>query len=700
MIEALKPNTDMVAFKNITTKEQIQQALIRNKKFGIKNIDSFEEKQKNEYSSFLEWYVFDRMGISPQLLIGNIQTQYYAEQNLRDRRQRNIDFIRGRQFNEPVWDADLQQWTTQFNYLRKRGIPPLTYNVISKFVRSLVGQFREMNTGNVVRCESRDERGNELANFLSICLDKIKTINKSKSKDAMNFKEMLASGRPIYKVKWGTKNGFGKPDVQFRIVTSPKYMENPGIVDYDKDNHHQSTEIHDVSLDDIILAFSNGSYERGEIIKKLYIQNQGSQAQKSSYNYQSFDGSQLRNMSFTFMSNSSYRYIEHWTKISDFEAITYDPMDGTGMPVAHKWGEVDKIKKSVEEENNRRIELSEGQIPENELLIQFKTDYVTRGYVIYLTPWGFVLDVKESPYSNSCFPYVSTPPDINGEIWGLVEELINPQLSMDRQILNADSVISNASKGVWLIPDTAVPDDMSNKEYIGELKKTDGAVIYKVREDQTEKHIPQQIYANSANVSQNIQQLIHLYSNLVDEVSGNYGAAQGRSGANTASGYAMETQNAGLNVRDTMETFLTMLVDRDELILDFILQGYTKEDFERITGQAIDPIELTHYNFRIEQSKGTNSPAYRMQLEQELLQLVYNQLLPFEVFMEVSSNPVMIQAKQKLDEFNKKQAAAGQPQIIPGAQPITGQQPQITNQQMIAGQPVEQPVTPKANVQR
>ncbi|MDD4971902.1 MAG: hypothetical protein PHT07_20950 [Paludibacter sp.] len=684
----------MPEFKKITTKEQIQEALSRNKRFGIKNKTSFEQKQQVEYRSFLEWYVFDRMGISPQLLIGNIQTQYYAEQNLRDRRQRNIDFIRGRQFNEPVWDADLQQWTTQFNYLRKRGIPPLTYNVISKFVRSLVGQFREMNTGNIVRCESRDERGGELANLLSICLDKIKDANKSKSKDAMNFKEMLASGRPIYKVGWGTKNGIGKPDVRFRIVTSPKFMVNPGVVDYDLDNMHQNTEIHDVTLDDIILAFSNGDYDRGKEIRRLYIQHEGSQAQKSSYSYQSFDGSQLRNMSFTFSSNSSYRYIEHWTKVSDFEAITYDPLDGTGIPTAHKWENIDKIKKAVDQENLSRLEKSEGQIPENELFIQFRTDYVTRGYVIYMTPWGYILDVKESPYSNSTFPYVMTPPDINGEVWGMVEELINPQLSMDRQILNADSVISNASKGVWLIPDTAVPDEMSNKEYISELKKTDGAVIYKVREDQTEKHVPQQIYANSANVSQNIQQLIHLYSNLVDEVSGNYGAAQGRDGqSKTASGYAMETQNAGINVRDTMETFLTMLVDRDELILDFILQGYTKEDFERITGVAIDPIELTHYNFCIEQSKGTNSPAYRMQLEQELLQLVYNQLLPFEVFMEVSSNPVMIQAKQKLDEFNKRQAAIGGQQIIPG-------QPQITNGQVIAGQPVEQPVTTQGYVQR
>jgi len=297
--------------------------------------------------------------------------------------------------------------------------------------------------------------------------------------------------------------------------------------------------------------------------------------------------------------------------------------------------------------------------------------------------------VEESPYANSCFPFATTPPDINGEMWGLVEELINPQLSMDRQILNADSVISNASKGVWLIPDTAVPDDMSNKEYVSELKKADGVVIYKVRQDQTEKHIPQQVYANSANVSQNIQQMIHLYSNLVDEVSGNYGAAQGRdTGQKTASGYAQETVNAGLNVREVMETFSTLQVDRDELILKFIIQGYTKEDYERITGEAIDPKELTHYNFCIEQSRGTNSPAYRMQLEQQLLEQVMAALLPYEVFMEVSTNPVMIQAKQKYAEWKKKQQMNPQ-QMIPGQLPATGQ-PQAA--------PVQQPVTPQANV--
>lgn len=680
----------MQGFKKITTKEQIQEALNRNKRFGIKSKTSFDQKQAVEYRSFLEWYVFNRLNISPLQLISNIQTQYSAEQSFRDRRQRNVDFARGRQFNEVVWDSEIKRYTTQFQYLRRRNIPPLTYNVISKFIRSLVGQFREMNTGNVVKCESRDERGAELANFLTICLEKIKASNKSKSKDAMNFKEMLQSGRPIYKVMWGTKNGMDKPDVRFRIVTTPKYMENPGIVDYDRDNLHQSTEIHDTTLDDIVLAFSDGDYERGQEIRKSYTKHQGGENQKNSYSHQSFDGNQLRDMNFTTDLGSSYRYIEHWTKVSDFEAITYDPLDGTGIPVAHKWENIEKIKKALDEENQSRIESSEGQLPEEEIFIQFKTDYVTRGYVIYMTPWGNVLDVKESPYANSTFPYVTVAPDINGELWGLVEELVNPQLSMDRQILNADSIVANASKGVWLVPDTAIPDGWSNREYLNELKKTDGAVVYKVK-DGYEDIVPKQLYANSANVSQNVHQLIQLYSGLVDEVSGNYGAAQGRdNGTKTASGYAMETQNAGLNVRDTMENYLTMLVDRDELILQFILQGYTKSDYERITGQIIDPRELKHFNFSIEQSKGTNSPAYRMQLEQELLQLVYNQLLPFEVFMEVSNNPVMIQAKQKLEEWTKKQAM--NQQMIPGQPPAPGQ-PQIANSQNVAGMPVEKPVT-------
>ena len=112
----------MPEFNKIVTKEQLQEAISRNKRFGIKQSKSPEKQQEFEIRSFLEWYVFDRLGTSPKLLVDNIQTQYYAEQSLRDRRQRNVDFARGRQFNEIVYDSETQTYTTQFNYLSQMQI--------------------------------------------------------------------------------------------------------------------------------------------------------------------------------------------------------------------------------------------------------------------------------------------------------------------------------------------------------------------------------------------------------------------------------------------------------------------------------------------------------------------------------------------------------------------------------------------------
>ena len=85
-----------------------------------------------------------------------------------------------------------------------------------------------------------------------------------------------------------------------------------------------------------------------------------------------------------------------------------------------------------------------------------------------------------------------------------------------------------------------------------------------------------------------------------------------------------------------------------------------KADYKSITGEEIDPEELSRYQFVIKQSKGTNSFAHRMQQEAELLQSVRDGLLPFEVFTEVATNPMWVQAKQKFEEYNKKMAEAQQ----------------------------------------
>lgn len=648
----------------IRSKEDIKDALRRNRMQGRRTIGlSVKDiKPENTYKEFLEGYVFGRLNMTPIELLRSLEHQYSSEDDFRQRRQRNIDFTRGRHFNEIVYDAERRKYVTQWQYLQYRNMPQLTYNVVSKLGRSLVGQFREINTGNIVKCESKDTRGQELAIVLTECLKRIKANNKAKSKDARNMKEMLHSGRPIFKVLWGSKNNMSKKDVRFRVVNTSKFGVNPGITDEDFANLHTAYEIHDTDINDIIEMFGGDSYQMGSEIRNAYIKFQGDERRQASYSSQSFDGSEMRNQTFYSqgVGNSSYRYFEVWTKISDYEASTYDPLEIPGNDFkVHKWRDPEDVLKEIKAINDERIANSEGSVAHEDLLIQLTTEFRSRWYVSYISPWGFLLDIRESPYKNGFMPYVIPAPDINGEMWGLIEEVLNAQLSMDRQIVQADAIISNASKGVWLVPDTAVPDDMLPREYLTELKKVDGAVIYKVRDGYEAKDVmPSQVYANASNVGNQVQQLIQLYSGLIDEISGNYGAAQGKgtSSATTATGYALESQNAGLNIRDTFETYLDLLVQRDELVLMFILEGYTKSDYIKVAGEEIDPKEFKNYEFSIEQSKGTNSPTHRMALEQELLQLVYNQLLPFEVFLDISNNPVMIQAKQKLQEFNKMKA--------------------------------------------
>ncbi len=669
----------------IQSKEGIKEAIRRNKRMGGQKstFDRVEIKQ-DETQAYLQWWVFNEMGITPTGLITQLQLQYSAEDNFRQRRQRNIEYVRGRHFNETVYDPDAKRYMTQFEYLKRRNIEPLTYNVTSKLVRSLTGQFREMDSGNIVKCDSKEDRGTELATILTSCIDRIKNKEKAKDKDAMNVQEMFISGRPVFKVFWGSKNNITKTDARFRIVATDKFSINPGVTDYDLDNYHTSLEIHDVTLNDIIMNFANGDYERGMQIKKAYEVHAGAQYTKASYSSQSYDGSESRNRSFHTqgIGNSAYRYLEVWTLISSYEAITEDPLAfNEPMRKVHKWMNPEKVKKQVDEVNRVRLENSEGEVPEEEILIRFKADFVSRNFVIYMTPWGMVLDVRESPYKSGLSPYIFTPPAMNGEQWGIVEEVLNAQRGLDKQIQNADQVNENASKGVWLVPDTAIPDTHSNKQYLQELKRADGAVIYKVR-DGMENIVPQQFYANSANVSAGIQTLIGMYSNLMDEISGNYAAAQGKqSGNKTASGYALESNNAGLNVRHIIEMYFSLQGRRDELLLQFILEGYTKEDYLRITGTEIDPAELEEYEFTIEQSKGTNSPAYRMESEMRLLQQVMSNLLPYKVFLEVSTDPIMVQTKQKLDEYEKKMAEQQQQAMMQNGgvmpQQAMQQQPQM-----------------------
>lgn len=660
-----------------TSDLNVNEALRRKERLNVKSKDLRKAiNNKNAHLQLLSDFIFRQVKMSPKEYITIIQTMYSNENNFRQRRQRNVDYAQGRQLGDLVYDPTTGTHVTQETYLRRRDIPPLQFNIISKTVRSLTGQLRDSNTGNVVSSPNRSARPAKIIDILNKVLLNIKNKNLCTEQDAENFIEMLLSEQPVFKVVWGNDNhaNITKNYIKSRVINRADFVINSGISTYDLRGLHTCVEIHNTDIEELLGAFSAGDPYRDERIRAEYYANYGNIENAESLGTQSFDGTEkkFQTVAEGYNSRHNCRYYEVWKKIGALEAVTLDPLEVNPQRVAHKWLDPSIIHKQVIEENNRRIKSASSQFEQKDYLIHYETTHVSRWYVMFLTPQGTVLDIRESPYKNSGHPYVITPLGINGEARGLVEDLIDPQNGLNRTIAISDQININAAKGVWLIPNTAIPDTMSKQEYIHQMKSSGGHVVYNADVASMQPYKPEQVYANPANISAIINSTISMYAGLPDDISGNYGAAQGKGGSSTATGYALETKNANLNVKHIMDKYLAVLQKRDEAMLNLIKERYTKEDYAYLLGEDLDPIELTQYDFNIAKNEGVTSSAYAQQMEQEMIQLTMNfpDIFPPEALLETSTNPKFRQWAQAIESIKvKQQEEMAQQQQVPQAPP-------------------------------
>ena len=85
---------------------------------------------------------------------------------------------------------------------------------------------------------------------------------------------------------------------------------------------------------------------------------------------------------------------------------------------------------------------------------------------------------------------------VNGECWGLVEDLIDQQKMINRNMVMFDFMNSASAKGVLLVPEDCIPDDGSLEEIADEWTRYNGVIKIRTR---TGAIIPQQISSNAIN---------------------------------------------------------------------------------------------------------------------------------------------------------------------------------------------------------
>lgn len=609
--------------------------------------------------------------------------------NFRKRRDRAVNYYEGKQWCDTVtvYHRGHKETITEYEYLSRQGRPPLKQNLIRPSIKNILGNYRANPTKPLVFARNREDQ--EASEMMSVALDAALYANDSRDRDARSLEEFLISGAVV------SKTGFS-PDFEhqmaipkFQSVNINRFFYNTDTEDIMGKDVDFIGELKDMSLDDVISTYAKSPAEESRL-RKIYKEINADYIKANFGNYGLVAEKNIRNIDF-YWNNSDRnkcRIIEIWRKESEWRLTIHDYLDGS---VIIKKKNAENIKE-IEEENKKRKKMSS---PEglNFPLIRYKEQYVQYWKCYHLSPTGDTIFECETPYAHKSHPYVfSFYPLVDGRAWGMVEDLIDQQKMINRQFILLDFINGASAKGVLLVPEESIPDDMSVEDFAEEWTKFNGVIKIKTKAG---AQIPKQVMTSS--VHPGTSEMLQWQMKLMQDIGGVQDASMGKNiGASTpASLYAQQTQNANLNNLDYVSSFNNFIQKRDLRMVQIIQQYYTSKQFIQSAGSSFsrdaryyDPEKVRNIEFECSIGSSNDTPAFRALVDNTLLQLLQMQQIDIETYLENSSVPY---ADKILEGVRKQQKR------IQEQQQMAMEQQQAMQQQ--AQPPMEQAQEPTAEEQ-
>ncbi len=591
-------------------------------------------------------------------LLERAMNDWKSLSEFRKRRRRSRKYARGDQWFELVPDPDGEGQITEEALIKKRGKFPLKQNVIRPVIKNILGQFRLNKTRPMVVSRRREDA--KIAEMLTNTLLAAEKLNNTRELDARNLEEFLTSGMAVGKQGvqlWKDRN---MEDLFQENVNPNRLFFNSDVTDIRGMDIIRIGELIDTTIDEVKAAFAKDE-EDAKRIEKLY--------RRLSHDFlQSTYGLSAKNTdSIDFLTPQDpgkCRVVEAWELHSKWRNYCHDYAHGT-------YYMTDESIEEIQAENeNRLLMAAEQGIPESKVpLIDAQPRLDQYWYVKYLTPDGECLHEMESPYEHGEHPYtLLLYPLVDGEVWGLVEDIIDQQRYINRIVSMLDWIIGNSAKGVLMAPYDSVPDEEDPDVWAEKWTKADSVMLYKAKAGIMP---PQQVSANSVNIG--AKELLSIQMQLMKEISGVHGAIKGQEAKSgtPASLYAQEAQNAAINSMDLMEVYSWYRERRDMKALKLITQYYEDRHIA-ISGQdyaqeaayyTAERARNLQYDLVITQSM--DAPVFRAQMDDMLYRLLEMGGIDLEMFLENTSLPF---ADKMLESIRaKRQAAAegGAPQSDP-----------------------------------
>lgn len=582
--------------------------------------------------------MFDR---SQYKILLQAKTAWEEIRHFRDKRSRNRNYTFGKQWNDKITLPD-GRTITEEQYLREQGKVPLKNNMIRQLVKSVLGQFRSVQTEPV--CIARDRKEQAIGELVSAAVQYAYQHNRLNELDSRTLEEFLISGSCFHKIGYGYRRG--KMDVWIDEINPNRIFFNQ-LEDSRLWDCTFIGELHDVSITEVVSRFAGGSRQKAARLREIYGE---ATSEYLTHNFENLTAEPLDNLDFLIAPTpDKCRVIEVW-RLENRERIKcHDILSGEYYKA--EAGQAEEI----ERENRRRIaEAKASGIPENEVpVIETEWFVDTAWYYRFFTPFGDLLDEGETPYWHGEHPYAfKLYPLIDGEIHSFVEDVIDQQRYINRLITLIDFIMGSSAKGILLFPEDQIPDGMTLEEIADEWTRYNGVVLFKPKPGGM---LPQQISVNATNVG--AYELLSLQMRLLEDISGVHGAMQGKPVASgtPASLYAQQVQYSTCNLLDLFESFKTFREDRDTKVMKTIQQYYDDQRYLRIVGttcgkdaNTYHPEEVRNTEFDLSITESLSTPAYRNISNDLLLELFRTGNITLQMLLENGSFPFADKLLQSL----------------------------------------------------
>lgn len=594
----------------------------------------------------------------------------------RQERERNKRYMYGDQWGDKVEYCGRQM--TEEEYIRMQGNIPLKNNLIRRLARTVMGVYRNQNKTPV--CIARDREEQRLGETMTSMLEYNSKINEKKELDARMFEEFLISGLAIQKESYGLR---GKRQDCWTDNINPNFFFMDGTMNDVRMNDVTIIgELHDISFGQLASTFahSNADIQR---LQEIY-KNARNREMLEGY-LDTFRRNTADLVSFLAPYNLSLcRVIEIWTKEQRKALWCHDYLTGDAYIDSYaSLNDIEKENRSRMEDNRMkdmqgnylldesgeiRLQMPVDQVP----LIEY--EYIIENYWYYrfMSPFGDVIEEGESPYQHGEHPYtVRAYPFIDGEIHPFVSDVIDQQRYINHYIILNDFIVKSSAKGVLVIDESSIPDDMKLEDIAEEWTRFDGVIKLKLKDGAK----PPAQLANQNKVA-GLQDMITLQMQLMDDISGVHGALQGKTAASGTSGLLYQTQanNASTSIIDLLEFYSGFITAAARKKLKNIQQFYDEPMVVKIAGRSsivrYDPQTMGGVDFDLSVSESFDTPVYRAINNELLLQFLNAKQITLEQMLQVGQFPFADQLLQ-LIQAQKEELQ----QQIPMQQPA----PQIQN---------------------